>query len=399
MARFPLPEWSVFTELVDGTGWSAERHRLDAAAFNAWPSKGFRRLAFEIKRSRSDFARELAKPPKRGPAEKYFHECWFVCEPKVCEPAEVPEGWGLMVRATGRNGRVDNLRVVRHAVQRKPEALPEVFVAAVVRQAGRSCVQAQKQIAVLAATGEQISAGQLDDLVRARVDAEVAIQREMLAKREERVQEEQRRYQRLSDGLKAPLEELARYCRRLGLPRLLRDEEHLPAIDDVRALLANLEYAALCRVRQEATSALDGMRKLLVGLEQDVAGRVIHGAPPADVVQRATELHGQAEKWFGPPYDPQQALGPEREAALLLAPYHDFEPTRSVLLRSAANIALNAGRPDEAIGLARIGLAGNPHLRIAEELQEVLDAAESDGARQRQPTRQRRKKNASGTSR
>lgn len=49
------------------------------------------------------------------------------------------------------------------------------------------------------------------------------------------------------------------------------------------------------------------------------------------------------------------------------------EPSRSVLLRSAATLALHADLYREAERVAAMGLAGNPHPEIADELRAVLE--------------------------
>jgi hypothetical protein len=54
----------------------------------------------------------------------------------------------------------------------------------------------------------------------------------------------------------------------------------------------------------------------------------------------------------------------------------DEEPSRSVLYRSAATLALDAELPGVSIFLARKGLAGDPPPEIADELREVLAKAE-----------------------
>lgn len=69
----------------------------------------------------------------------------------------------------------------------------------------------------------------------------------------------------------------------------------------------------------------------------------------------------------------QHAYRFERDAAIL-AP-RGFEPTRSVLHRSAAWMALDCGMNAEAVELVREGLAGDPPEEIAEELREVLAKA------------------------
>jgi hypothetical protein len=61
----------------------------------------------------------------------------------------------------------------------------------------------------------------------------------------------------------------------------------------------------------------------------------------------------------------------EREVADEIAPT-DLEPSRSVIHRSAATLALDCGEYVEAERLAMIGLLGNRPASIAAELREVL---------------------------
>ena len=69
----------------------------------------------------------------------------------------------------------------------------------------------------------------------------------------------------------------------------------------------------------------------------------------------------------------QQALAYEREAAYLLLDERDKEPSRSVLFRSAASLALDCGYWIEAGRIALDGLDGNPPEQIAEELRDILE--------------------------
>ena len=68
----------------------------------------------------------------------------------------------------------------------------------------------------------------------------------------------------------------------------------------------------------------------------------------------------------------EQAAEHEAAAARCHADRHDYEPTRSVLYRSAATLACNCGKLDEAALLAHEGLAGQPPPAIADELRLVL---------------------------
>ena len=71
----------------------------------------------------------------------------------------------------------------------------------------------------------------------------------------------------------------------------------------------------------------------------------------------------------------REAFGFEAQAADLVPAGVDSEPTRSILYRSAAWLALDAKLPDEAVRLAERGLAGSPPASIAAELNEVLAMA------------------------
>lgn len=62
----------------------------------------------------------------------------------------------------------------------------------------------------------------------------------------------------------------------------------------------------------------------------------------------------------------------EAQAASFFRTRYTYEPTRSVLYRSAASLAILAGESRLAEKLACEGLAGNPPGEIAEELRNVL---------------------------
>jgi len=95
------PEWALFFELRSGTGHGPRTAYVDALALNLWPSKQHWRVAYELKASRADFLRELAKPEKRSWAMEIAHEFWYVCYPGVAKPEEIPQGCGLMVADEG----------------------------------------------------------------------------------------------------------------------------------------------------------------------------------------------------------------------------------------------------------------------------------------------------------
>lgn len=67
-----------------------------------------------------------------------------------------------------------------------------------------------------------------------------------------------------------------------------------------------------------------------------------------------------------------EAFRLEKQAAEAMVPYLDVEPTRSILLRSAASLALECKREEEAERLACLGLSGKPPSEIRAELRDVL---------------------------
>jgi len=69
----------------------------------------------------------------------------------------------------------------------------------------------------------------------------------------------------------------------------------------------------------------------------------------------------------------EQAFEQERQAAGLSAADQALEPTRSVLHRSAASLAIECGRLRDAEQLIAAALSGNPPDAIAEELRDLLE--------------------------
>jgi hypothetical protein len=67
-----------------------------------------------------------------------------------------------------------------------------------------------------------------------------------------------------------------------------------------------------------------------------------------------------------------EAFQLEKQAAEKVRPLVDFEPTRSILHRSAASLALKCLELKEAEKLISAGLEGNPPNEIANELQDLL---------------------------
>jgi hypothetical protein len=68
----------------------------------------------------------------------------------------------------------------------------------------------------------------------------------------------------------------------------------------------------------------------------------------------------------------RQAFEKESQAAALIANQLDAEPTRSVLHRSAATLAIDCGELRAAERLIAIALSGNPPQEIAQELKDLF---------------------------
>jgi hypothetical protein len=81
----------------------------------------------------------------------------------------------------------------------------------------------------------------------------------------------------------------------------------------------------------------------------------------------------------------RQAFDSERQAADLVAGDFSQEPTRSVLHRSAASLALECGELREAERLIAAAISGDPPDEIAEELRDLLEQVYFGGKKGRRP--------------
>ena len=179
--RYPAPAWASFVELRDAAGFAARRS-CDFFAMHTWPSKGFMRVAGEVKVSRGDFFRELNNPEKRAAFEEVSHEFYFAAPSKLIKPSELPEGVGLL-EVTEKS-----MRATVRAPQRKPVA-PDVDMVAVMLKAAAAEISAvRKQTDGFAEfAGRTVS---LDDLRRIadKLHAHSAWQRESQIRKEVRAE-------------------------------------------------------------------------------------------------------------------------------------------------------------------------------------------------------------------
>ena len=92
-------------------------------------------------------------------------------------------------------------------------------------------------------------------------------------------------------------------------------------------------------------------------------------ADKAFLNEKATK-HAQAKKQY------EQAFQLEKQAAMLLVADYSIEPSRSVLFRSAAFLAIKAKQYREAERMAAFGLTGNPPSEIAQELRKAFQQSQ-----------------------
>lgn len=133
-ARHPTEngEWANFSELRSCVGFGDARY-IDFLAMHTFQggrgdNRGLKAVAYEIKISRSDFAREIKRPEKRAFAESIADECFFATPAGLLRVDEVPDGWGLV------EANKAGLRVVKHPLQRQPGPWPRAFVAMIARR-------------------------------------------------------------------------------------------------------------------------------------------------------------------------------------------------------------------------------------------------------------------------
>lgn len=124
LERHPAPEWATFDEFCGGTGshWGADRY-VDIVAMHLWASSHVGSkphvVAYEIKATRQDFAKELSDVNKRSVSERIATECYFAMPVGLVKVDEIPEGWGLLEVLQNRKTRIK-----KRAQLRKLEAWP-----------------------------------------------------------------------------------------------------------------------------------------------------------------------------------------------------------------------------------------------------------------------------------
>lgn len=131
-------EFAFLTHVRNAAGFDATRE-FDALALNLWPSRGHQIDIFEVKVSRADWRRELAKPDKAEAACAVADRFWIVAPAGCVLDAERPPAWGLIeVHGAGTDERPWKLRQKHAALpltDGRPEPVGRSLVASMLRSA------------------------------------------------------------------------------------------------------------------------------------------------------------------------------------------------------------------------------------------------------------------------
>jgi hypothetical protein len=96
-AYYDRPNVVSFAELRVGTGYGKDaEQRIDFWVMDLMPSQSCRRIAIEIKVSRSDFLNEIKHPTKRRRALLLSNEFYFATPPGLVKIEELPPECGLV---------------------------------------------------------------------------------------------------------------------------------------------------------------------------------------------------------------------------------------------------------------------------------------------------------------
>lgn len=102
--------------------------RIDAFAFHTWPSKRFRRIAYEVKTSRADLRHEFDHPEKSAAAMALSNEFYLVVGGDLSIiDFDIRSDWGILKLQGGR------LYTIRDALWRDTPSPPYSFMLSVAR--------------------------------------------------------------------------------------------------------------------------------------------------------------------------------------------------------------------------------------------------------------------------
>jgi hypothetical protein len=136
---YPSPEWAVFFEVANSTGFGAHR-RADAVALGVWPSRGHTIVGFEFKDDRRDWLREKKNPAKGDVIAAHCDAWWVVAgTDAVVSADELPEPWGLYVANKDRT-RLLTKKPAQPFPDRDKVVMKRSFVAAMLRKVSETTI-------------------------------------------------------------------------------------------------------------------------------------------------------------------------------------------------------------------------------------------------------------------
>ena len=231
-------EWVTIEEFRNSTGGS-QTGAIDVAAFNCWPSNKYYRIAYEVKRSRGDFLRELKNPGKRKWVEEFFHETYFVVDDNsIVLDEEVPDGWGLL--SPTKTG--DKLRRRKVARPREPKEPPTGFWMSLAR---RLSEDKQKIVSSMYSIDNQsFTQEEFKKLLDEKVYEGTLYERDRLKKEQDRLEKATREYQESLSTLEEPFRALTE----ITVGRYYFNRTQVKTTDDVESLV---ESAVLKRLESK----------------------------------------------------------------------------------------------------------------------------------------------------
>jgi hypothetical protein len=257
-ARHPGPRWAFFPEVRNSTGYTKDPRTIDAMAIGTWPSDHGQRIAYELKKSRGDFLRELDNPQKRKWVEDHCHQTYFVVPRGLITKDEVPTSWGLIEAGAA-------LKATKIAPVRKPEPMPETMVMALLRRASEDRSQAVGR--TFGFEGGEIDPEQLRKIVHEATQTE----RTLLETERERVRKKMAQAIIATDKLFAPLVALCKLANggaAWSFTRQLEEGVEYPTADQVESWIQlavskglNSKIALIRDVHKAAGSLIEHLER------------------------------------------------------------------------------------------------------------------------------------------
>ncbi len=249
--RYRSPEYALFFEVRNTTGYGLRVRSADAVAMNLYPSRGMELIGIEVKQSRSDWLNELKNPEK---ADAIFQYCdrWYLAtaHEEVAKAEEIPPTWGWLVP------RGKNFTERMPAPRLNPKPISRAFLASLLRQASTNSLD-EKRIA---------------DAVHQRVG-------EIKASHERFREEERLRFSSQMESLKNAISEFERES---GI--LIRDRwNYGESVGKIVKLVLEGGTEKMLRDLRNAIKVADGIaergNQLLISYDTDVPHRTIPQIP------------------------------------------------------------------------------------------------------------------------